>query len=607
MTSILDRLPEILGSYTPNDLMARHTWFGVGGPADILFSPLDEQDLVAFLADCPDDIPLFAVGAGSNLLVRDGGVAGVVIKLGTHLNAIRHEGTRIIAQTGATDADVARYAQKAGIAGLEFLIGIPGTIGGGLRMNAGAFGSEFKDVTGLAHGFDRAGKPVTATPSAMGMAYRHSDAPADWIFTSAELEGHNGDPAAIKARMRDIIASRGEAQPRGVRTGGSTFANPDGGKAWKEIQKAAVAGFALAARSVGKTLQFPDQYRQRHRRRYRNAWRDGSRACACRWRPITKMGNSPDWTQPDRRGNRMTDNRDRVAVLMGGWTSEAAVSRVSASFCGQAARNAGWDAIEVEVDRDIAAKLNELNPSRAFNALHGQIGEDGNIQGLLNIMNIPYTHSGLTASAIAMDKLLAKTLLAGAGILVPPTLALVEDSHVYPEDSTGAHVIKPRNDGSSFGVVIVPDAKARPPARNTWPAHTQLICEPYIPGRELTVSVLDGTALCVTEITSEREFYDFDAKYAVGGSKHILPANIPEPVTLKACLWAEHAYRQLGCRGIIRADYRWDDKNDQLFMLEVNTQPGMTATSLVPEQARFVGMSGEELVNHLLEIAQCDD
>ncbi len=152
----------------------------------------------------------------------------------------------------------------------------------------------------------------------------------------------------------------------------------------------------------------------------------------------------------------MTDNRDRVAVLMGGWTSEAAVSRVSASFCGQAARNAGWNAIEVEVDRDIAAKLKEINPARAFNALHGQIGEDGNIQGLLNIMNIPYTHSGLTASAIAMDKLLAKTLLACAGIMVPPTLALIEDSHVYPEDSTGAHVIKPRNDGSSFGVMMCP-------------------------------------------------------------------------------------------------------------------------------------------------------
>ena len=303
----------------------------------------------------------------------------------------------------------------------------------------------------------------------------------------------------------------------------------------------------------------------------------------------------------------MTNNRDRVAVLMGGWTSEAAVSRVSASFCAQAARNAGWDAIEVEVNRDIATKLKELDPGRAFNALHGQIGEDGNIQGLLNIMNIPYTHSGLIASAIAMDKLLAKSLLSGAGILVPPTIALIEDSHVYPENNTGAHVIKPRNDGSSFGVVIVPENSKQPPSRSTWLPGSQLICEPYISGKELTVSVLDGTALCVTEITSEREFYDFDAKYAVGASIHTLPAKIPQPVSLKACLWAEKAYRQLGCRGVIRADYRWDDKNDQLFMLEINTQPGMTATSLVPEQANYVGMSGEELVNHLLEVAQCDD
>lgn len=297
---------------------------------------------------------------------------------------------------------------------------------------------------------------------------------------------------------------------------------------------------------------------------------------------------------------------DRVAVLMGGWTPEASVSRVTASFCGQAARNAGWDAVELEVDRDIATKLQELNPGRVFNALHGQVGEDGNIQGLLNIMNIPYTHSGLLASAIAMDKILAKRTLAQVGIAVPADIPLIEDSHVYPEDTKQPHVIKPRNDGSSLGVMIVKDG-ASAPQRSHWDANTQLICEPYIPGRELTVAVLDGTALCVTEITSENGFYDFDAKYAAGGSKHVLPADIPQAVTLQACDWAERAYRHLGCRGIIRADYRWDEKADQLFMLEVNTQPGMTATSLVPEQARFVGLSGEELVNHLLEMAQCDD
>ena len=298
---------------------------------------------------------------------------------------------------------------------------------------------------------------------------------------------------------------------------------------------------------------------------------------------------------------------ERVAVLMGGWTSEARVSRVSASFCGQAARNAGWDAVEVELDRNIAQTLAEMKPSRVFNALHGQVGEDGNIQGLLNILNIPYTHSGLLASAIAMDKIRAKRMLAEVGIAVPADLALVEDSHVYPADYSGAHVIKPLNDGSSFGVVIVDDSAGTPPARSQWDPDAILIGEPFIPGRELTVAVLDGTALCVTEIKPKEGFYDFDAKYAAGGSDHVLPAEIPQEVTLLACEWAERAFRHFGCRGVIRADYRWDEDGDRLVMLEINTVPGMTATSLVPEQARFVGLSGEELVNHLLETARCDD
>jgi len=183
-------------------------------------------------------------------LVRDGGVSGVVVKMNTHLTSIHHDGTQIIAKTGATDADVARYAQKAGISGLEFLIGIPGTIGGGLRMNAGAYGSEFKDVTLHATGFNRQGNPVSATPIEMGMAYRHSEAPTDWIFTTAILKGRTDDPAAIKSRMKEIVANRGDAQPRGVRTGGSTFANPNGGKAWQEIDKAGCRGLQIGAARV---------------------------------------------------------------------------------------------------------------------------------------------------------------------------------------------------------------------------------------------------------------------------------------------------------------------------------------------------------------------
>ncbi len=252
MSTLVDKLPKIRGSYYCNDPMARHTWFGVGGPADVVFIPADKSDLAKFLATCPTEILVFTLGAGSNLLVRDGGIAGVVVKLSNTLKRISHEGDRIIAEAGANDAEVARYAQKVGIAGLEFLVGIPGTIGGGLRMNAGAYGREFRDVTIIANGFDRAGNPFSATPAEMGMAYRRSDAPRDWIFTEAELQGHAGEPNDIKSRMREIIASRGDTQPRGVRTGGSTFANPVGGKAWQEIDRAGCRGLSIGGAQVSE-------------------------------------------------------------------------------------------------------------------------------------------------------------------------------------------------------------------------------------------------------------------------------------------------------------------------------------------------------------------
>jgi len=296
----------------------------------------------------------------------------------------------------------------------------------------------------------------------------------------------------------------------------------------------------------------------------------------------------------------------RVAMIMGGWGSEAAVSRVTASFCSKAAKLAGWDVIDLEFDRDVITHLEEIKPDRVFNALHGQIGEDGSVQGLLNVMNIPYTHSGVVASSCAMDKIVSRLIFTSVGIAVPPLLRLEEDSHVYPADYTGEHVIKPRNDGSSVGVRIIHEGE-EPPLRSEWAADTQLMAEIYIPGKELTVGVLDGRAMCVTDIQTDDRFYNFDAKYKAGGSTHIIPAEIDDEVTATALLWAERAFNALGCRGVARADFRYDDQSNELYMLEVNTQPGMTATSLVPEQAAYCGISGEALVNHLLEIAQCDD
>jgi UDP-N-acetylmuramate dehydrogenase len=193
--SLIDRLPPVRGDYASAVPMARHTWFGVGGPAEIIFSPADHDDLGDFLAGCPADIPVLTVGAGSNLLVRDGGIEGVVIRTPAHMTGVTHDGDVVTAGAGALDANVARHAARAGLAGLEFLIGIPGTVGGGLRMNAGAYGGEFRDVIIRAHGFDRSGRVFSATPDEMGMAYRHSDAPADWIFTHAEFRATTGDKA----------------------------------------------------------------------------------------------------------------------------------------------------------------------------------------------------------------------------------------------------------------------------------------------------------------------------------------------------------------------------------------------------------------------------
>ncbi len=304
----------------------------------------------------------------------------------------------------------------------------------------------------------------------------------------------------------------------------------------------------------------------------------------------------------------MTNKDGLTVILMGGWTAEADVSRNSGAACLAAARDAGWQAEAVEVTRGITRQLLELKPARVFNALHGQMGEDGNIQGLLNLMDIPYTHSGLLASSIAMDKPATKSALADTGIIFPQTLTLMIADDALQLDhhgGTGGVVIKPRNDGSSIGVHISPSGGNLPPY-SFWPEGTDLMAEPMIPGRELTVAVLDGEPLTVTEITQSNTFYDYQAKYADGGSQHHLPADVPDDVFDTVMHWASLAHRHLGCRGVSRSDFRWNDKTNEIFMLEINTQPGMTTTSLVPEQAAHLGISMAALVDQLLEAARCD-
>jgi D-alanine-D-alanine ligase len=301
-----------------------------------------------------------------------------------------------------------------------------------------------------------------------------------------------------------------------------------------------------------------------------------------------------------------------VAVLMGGWSAERPVSLNSGRQCADALEELGYRVTRVDVDRAIADTLARLKPDVAFNALHGLGGEDGTIQGVLEVLRIPYTHSGVLASALAMQKDLAKTVLAAAG--VPVADGVVVDRHEAARRHAlePPYVLKPVSEGSSFGVVIVKEGRAPPQevGRDDWPYGDALLAETFVDGKELTCAVMGDRVFDIIEIVAISEaFYGYDAKYAKGGSRHILPASLKPNIYHKVQQLTLTAHRALGCRGVSRADFRFDEsKGDEgeLVCLEVNTQPGMTETSLVPDMAAYAGMSFRELVAWMVEDASCD-
>jgi UDP-N-acetylmuramate dehydrogenase len=249
---LLERLPQVRGRLAENAPLGPLTWFRVGGPAEVLFRPADPEDLALFIAGTPADVPVTVIGVGSNLLVRDGGIRGVVVRLGRGFAEIRRKDDTLEAGAGALDVNVALTSQQESIAGLEFLSGIPGTIGGALRMNAGAYGREMVDVTVAAEAIDDSGRIRRLTPAELGLTYRHSGVPDSWIFTKAVLKAEPGDPEVILGRIQDIRAQREASQPVRARTGGSTFANPPGAKAWELIDRAGCRGLAIGAAQVSE-------------------------------------------------------------------------------------------------------------------------------------------------------------------------------------------------------------------------------------------------------------------------------------------------------------------------------------------------------------------
>lgn len=296
----------------------------------------------------------------------------------------------------------------------------------------------------------------------------------------------------------------------------------------------------------------------------------------------------------------------KIAILMGGPSAERDVSLVSGREVSQAVYRLGYEAIAIDADRCLWSALENANPDIVFNALHGSWGEDGTVQGILETFGRPYTHSRVAASALAMDKNRAKFVLAGEGIQVPggklvPKAALLASDPMPPP-----YVVKPNAEGSSVGVFIIREAGSNMKAKLASQAFTHLdefLVEPFIPGKELCVAVLGDKSLAVTEIRTDFDFYDYDAKYADGGSRHIIPADLPAEIYRQAMEDALRAHQALGCESLSRSDFRYDFAKKKLLLLEVNTQPGMTPTSLAPEQAAYLGMDFPALVNWLLEDA----
>ncbi|MGI8705327.1 MAG: D-alanine--D-alanine ligase [Sphingomicrobium sp.] len=302
-------------------------------------------------------------------------------------------------------------------------------------------------------------------------------------------------------------------------------------------------------------------------------------------------------------------NRDiHVVVLMGGWSSERDVSLTSGRGIAEALRGNGWSRVtELDMDRDVARRLDELKPDVVFNALHGTPGEDGTVQGMLDLMGLKYTHSGLETSVIAIDKELTKMVLVPHGIRMPEGRIVRSESLFERDPMPRPYVLKPVNEGSSVGVAIVTQEGnyGSPIGRDVpgpWDDFERLLAEPFINGRELTVAVLNDEAMMVTELRPKAGFYDYAAKYTDGLTEHICPADIPDDIAREMVDMAAKAHRLLGCKGTSRADFRWDEERGEkgIYLLEVNTQPGMTPLSLVPEQAKQRGISYSELVETLI-------
>lgn len=597
------------GRLLNNEKLAKYTSWRVGGPADQLYIPFDRQDLCEFIASLPESEPLFWMGLGSNLLVRDGGIRGTVINTKGRLKEMKlAEDGSVYVEAGVPCAHVARFCAEQGLIGAEFLAGIPGTMGGALKMNAGAFGGETWGIVKQVEMIDGAGKVTLRYPHEFKVSYRSIKNFENEWFLSCRLHLQQGDSAASQQKIKALLEQRAKTQPTNQPSCGSVFKNPEGDYAARLIEKTGLKGYAIGGACVSikhanfivntgnaSAADIEDliHYVQNKVKEHHGVELQTE---------VCMVGEGNVETQ-NLAALHKPEKFGRVAVLMGGSAAERAVSLRSGAAVYDALKRKGVDAVAIDVTGSPIDALSGIKVDRVFNIIHGRGGEDGVLQGVLQVMGIPYTGSGVMASALTMDKLRTKLCWQGYGLVTPKWCLLQDENDLDAciEKLGFPVIVKPAQEGSSIGMS---KAHTRDELLKALQVALQYRCDVYaeswVTGKEYTVAVLNDEALPVIRLETPNAFYDYEAKYNATTTQYHCPCGLDQDQELFVRNLAVTASKVVGVKGWARVDVFIDDSG-QYQLIEINTVPGMTDHSLVPMAAKQAGINFEELVWRVLE------
>jgi D-alanine-D-alanine ligase len=585
-----------------NEPLANYTSWRVGGVADKFYQPANKADLIQFVQNLPENEPLFWMGLGSNLLVRDGGIRGTVINTKNRLKICeRIDDETIYVEAGVPCALVAKFCAEQGLIGAEFLAGIPGTMGGALKMNAGAFGGETWRCVQTVEMLNRRGDVFTKSADEFEVSYRHVNLKNDEWFLATTLKLQKGDISESQQNIKVLLAKRANSQPTNQPSCGSVFKNPENDFAARLIEAAGLKGYQIGGAQVS----------EKHANFIINAGGatadDIEKMIAYVQTQVAQKYGIHLQTEVcivgEKLNEKTAEDFGTVAVLMGGNSAEREVSLRSGTAVHKALIAQGVEAIAVDVKGDIMEFLTDLDVDRVFNIIHGRGGEDGVLQGVLEVLNFPYTGSSVLASALAMDKLRTKLCWRGANLSTPNWFVLKTEGDIDAciEALGFPIIVKPSLEGSSVGMS---KAKNRGELVEALKVALECNCEVYaeswVTGDEYTVGILQGEALPVIQLETPREFYDYEAKYNSTTTQYHCPCglNVEQEKALQEL--ALKASDIIGVEGWARVDV-FIDQNGQAQLIEINTVPGMTDHSLVPMAANQAGIDFNELVWRILE------